>query len=126
MKKIISVSITMASVLILISCIRDKNTISITFENKSNITIDSAAVCINNFTTFFRVIKPGKSITQVIYRDSIKVNNHSYSIYSNIYSQDTSKTSGGFFYTDLGGSIENEYVVVLNEKLHIEISPQYK
>jgi hypothetical protein len=103
------------------SCLSGSSETSISFVNKSSKQIDSALVSINGLQILFPAIKPSEQVTKTIFKESIPSNKHDVMITSNIFSKDTSKPTGGFYYNDLSGFVNDKYTITLTANNHIDV-----
>jgi hypothetical protein len=98
------------------ACIFSKET-EITFENQSNIFIDSVVVNIQNYSFTLKDIKPNSLVYKKIPRDSIRLNKHDIMIRTILFDKEKSNFQGGFYYNDLSGELRNSYTITLNNNL---------
>ncbi len=93
----------------------------VSFENKSDIFIDSVVVYIQNYKFSFKNIKKHTETIRKISRDSIILNKHDIMVRAYLYDKDKSNFQGGLYYNDLSGSLNDKYLIILNENLNITI-----
>ncbi|MBC7935383.1 MAG: hypothetical protein H7Y86_08535 [Rhizobacter sp.] len=90
------------------------NSTVLTFDNKSNLYIDSVVFAVNNAPYTISKIGPKTTKSEKVTFDTIKLNNHDVTVVAKIFLKD-SLFRGGDHYTDLSGSLRAEYILTLKE-----------
>lgn len=97
------------------------NVVKIIFENNSPKNIDTAIIYINDYKFSIHNIDTGKIIIRNISVDSITLNNHDVTIRSYLINKEKTNFKGGFYYTDLGGSLNSTYKITVLRNLNAKI-----
>jgi len=108
-------------VFVLFARCNSSNYSRIDFQNDSNLFIDSAKIQIQNYSVIFQSVKPHSVKQKKIFKDSVATNNHDITIHAIVYDRNKSNFTGGYYYTDLGGYLKNEYTISVTDSLKIVI-----
>ncbi|MEJ7829170.1 MAG: hypothetical protein WKF91_13260 [Segetibacter sp.] len=93
----------------------------VSFQNKSDKFIDSVVVYIQNYKFSFNNINKHAEISKKISKDSIIINKHDITVHAYLYDKGKSNFEGGFYYNDLSGSLNDKYLIILNDNLNVTI-----
>jgi hypothetical protein len=99
---------------LLISC--DKNDFTLIIENKSDKTVNSLILTVQDKTFKVDKLEAGKQSTIIIPFSSIKLNAHNFRIESRFNLKD-GKYSSGFYYSDLSGIPNSKYMIELYDTI---------
>jgi hypothetical protein len=115
MKKLIKLIVLVVLSFFLIQCMY-KEKITVFFENKSNLHIDSVIFKINNSKLKIININPSETATSEAFADSISTNKHDVTVVASIFTNGK-LIKGGFYYNDLSGSLNSQYTLTLNSDM---------
>ncbi|MFN9802992.1 MAG: hypothetical protein ACK54Y_04130 [Bacteroidota bacterium] len=93
---------------LLISC--NKKEFTIIIENKSDETINSLTLNVQDKTIGVDKLKAGKQSIVIIPFSSIKINEHDFKIESR-FNLKNGKLNSGFYYSDLSGIPNSKYII---------------
>lgn len=120
-KKTIGLGVIVAIAIVLSGwCSKFFISTDLTFINQSSIHIDSVFFSLNNYSYKMVSIKPNSTITNTIYPDSIRLNNHDIMITATLF------LNGSFFkygynYNDLNGDLGKGYILTLRADSTVQL-----
>ncbi len=98
-----------------------QNKVEITIENNSKQVIDTASILIQDYKFSTYNIKPNTIFTKIIDVDSITLNSHDVMIRAYFLNSEKRNYKNGFYYTDLGGYLNNRYTITVDNDLNVKI-----
>lgn len=90
------------------------NQTTLVFENNSNSKIDSVLFTVNNCSYKVYEINARSRFEKKVVFDTLKLNNHDMMVSATIFIKD-SLPKYSYDYTDLSGTLEDEYKIIMSE-----------
>ena len=104
---------------VLLSCgLFGSRTTAFHFHNLSDKHIDSVVFKINGYRLSISDIKPKDLVFKEINQESVKTNPHDYMIIADIF-VGGKIFKGAYFYSDLGGNLDEKYTLILRGDLTV-------